>query len=323
MQFQIGHRRTIGGLEDSPRLQFATQIGKFGDFRIEPFTRRRCLIGPIIILGSQSTRIDLPCRSPYLVPSYNDFIHIQRWVGKQNLFLQLQRLVRIGHSLLFIFINTRETSLVKSFQFSQFRLRSCFVKTCVLSHVIISFFDGTHIQPSQRLLQVINLHRLPGQLQETDDFLIQRTLLVYLGYLIRKISLVIQQRRHRSRDVFLYRRIVSRDDGLHVTTGKRQKAGRLSRIFFDYFIRFFLAGDTLHGKDDSSSRRTVLQTDFRLKASIFFVQRHHNLRVRVGQYGTIIFFALHSDRLAFGVLIETQPSASIFLKGIFQVVQPN
>ena len=109
----------------------------------------------------------------------------------------------------------------------------------------------------------------------------------------------------------------------HIASAEWQKQSSLSRIFSNDIRSSFRAGNPLETENHRTRRRAVLQSDLRLKAGIFLIQRNHDLRIGICHDRAFVGFAFHDYILSLGILIKTQTAATCFLENTFQVVQPN
>ena len=108
--------------------------------------------------------------------------------------------------------------------------------------------------------------------------------------------------------------IIGRNQRFHIASTEWQKQSSLSRIF----------GNEIRSSSGTGNRRrAVLQSDLRLKAGIFLIQRNHDLRIGICHDRAFVGFAFHDYILSLGILIKTQIAATCFLESTSQVVQPN
>ena len=117
--------------------------------------------------------------------------------------------------------------------------------------------------------------------------------------------------------------IMGRNQCFHIASTEWQEQSSLSRIFSNDIRSSFRTGNPLETENHRTCRRTVLQSDLRLKAGIFLIQRNHDLRIGIRHNRAFIGFAFHDYILSLGILIKTQTAATCFLESTFQVVQPN
>ena len=117
--------------------------------------------------------------------------------------------------------------------------------------------------------------------------------------------------------------IIGRNQRFHIASTEWQKQSSLSRIFGNEIRSSSGTGNPLETENHRTRRRAVLQSDLRLKAGIFLIQRNHDLSIGICHDRAFVGFAFHDYILSLGILIKTQTAATCFLENTFQVVQPN
>ena len=310
MKFQVGNRRAVGRLENSPALNISAQIGQFCNFCIETTTGSGSLVRPVIVLSTQGTRIYLTGGSTYLITADNNLVHVQSSVCQQDITFQLQSLVSCFYGRRVILINSGKTFSGQQFQFGKSCLIRILIITGILGHIFISLFDGTHIEPAQRFLQAIHFHCILRQVQITDNLFIQRRFRSYLGYLRGEVGFIIQQVCHFGYDMLLNAGIIGCNQCLHIASTERQECRGFRLIFLHDIRSGFRTRNALQTENHRTCGRTVLQPNLCLETDIFLIQRHNNLCVGICHNRAFVGFALHDNILSLGIPIETQATAA-------------
>ena len=117
--------------------------------------------------------------------------------------------------------------------------------------------------------------------------------------------------------------IIGRNQRFHIASAEWQEQSSLCRIFSNEIRSSSGTGNPLETENHRTRRRAVFQSDLRLKAGIFLIQRNHDLRIGICHDRAFVGFTFHNHILSLGILIKAQTTATCFLESTSQVVQPN